>query len=274
MSERRCFSAVVLGSDKYTEMSCKAQCLYVQLNLNADDNGFLNNAKRIARMYDFSEAEIKELLDNGYLIKFESGVYVITHWNVHNTLRKDRRGNNYPAEMKMLKEDESGAYFLKQTLSVSQEQETESAETTENTEESGTSNVEKAVETVENNEPVQTETAQTESVETVEKYFFDCWNNTKDKSGICIFPVGATVKDTHSWKNFWKNNKVTKEQIQTAFQNIADGLNRGALQRQYIPSSPDSFVSKNWIYKSQTRYTAQGENNQSEYGVDWTQVNF
>ena len=291
MSEKRCFSAMVLSSDAYLDLSPAAQCLYVQLNLQSDDRGFVGNASAILRMIGAEKNTLQELVESKFLIKFASSdyeqlqndVYLIRHFNVHNSLRNDRKPNNYPFLLDKVTENESGEYeqgiskVEKSEISTSEinaktkaQEALEQEEAVEDVAQVGACDVEKAVESVEKEQVEQTE-------QTVENYFFDCWNNTKDSNGLCIFPIGASVKNKHDWRTFWKNNKPTKEQLQTAFRNIADGVNSGSLERQYLPSTPDSFVSKNWIYRSQTPYKKQQGNAQSEEqmtGIDWTAVNF
>lgn len=90
MAERRMFSKTVIQSDQFCDLPFSAQALYMHLALYADDDGFVNNMKQVKRMIGASEEDIKTLIDNGYLITFESGVVVITHWLQHNLIRADR----------------------------------------------------------------------------------------------------------------------------------------------------------------------------------------
>lgn len=285
MSEKRCFSAMVLSSDAYLDLSPSAQCLYVQLNLQSDDRGFVGNASAILRMIGAEKNTLQELVESKFLIKFASSdyeqlqndVYLIRHFNVHNNLRNDRKPNNYPFLLDKVTENESGEY--EQGISKVEKSEISTSETNAKTKAQEALEQEEDVANVgacdvEKKPSVNGETIESDNVE---QYFFDCWNNTKDSNGLCIFPIGASVKNKHDWRTFWKNNKPTKEQLQTAFRNIADGVNSGSLERQYLPSTPDSFVGKNWIYRSQTPYKKQQGNAQSEEqmtGIDWTQVNF
>ena len=58
MAERRMFTAKIVESDDFTEMPFSAQCLYFHLNMNADDDGFLNNAKRYASQLKHHKATL------------------------------------------------------------------------------------------------------------------------------------------------------------------------------------------------------------------------
>lgn len=58
--------------------------------MKADDDGFVGSPKKIVRAVNCTEDDLKLLITKGFVICFESGVVVITHWNVHNTIKNDR----------------------------------------------------------------------------------------------------------------------------------------------------------------------------------------
>lgn len=90
MAERRMFTQKITDSDAFVEMPLSAQALYFHLNMHADDDGFLNNANKIRKSINASEADLKLLILKRFILPFESGVVVIKHWRMHNLLRKDR----------------------------------------------------------------------------------------------------------------------------------------------------------------------------------------
>ena len=90
MAEKRMFTQKIIDSDAFLEMPLSAQALYFHLNMRADDDGFINNPKRIQRTIGSTEDDLKLLIVKRFVICFESGVIVIKHWRMHNTLRKDR----------------------------------------------------------------------------------------------------------------------------------------------------------------------------------------
>ena len=49
MAERRMFAKTIIDSDAFLEMPATAQMLYFHLAMRADDDGFINNPKRIMR---------------------------------------------------------------------------------------------------------------------------------------------------------------------------------------------------------------------------------
>jgi hypothetical protein len=55
------------------------------------------------------------------------------------------------------------------------------------------------------------------------------------------------LKQPAEWKAFWKKNTLTLEQIDFAIDNFLEGVKTGAIERVYIPRSPDGFVINGWL---------------------------
>ncbi len=92
MANRRMFSLNVINTDNFLEMPSSAQCLYFHLGMRADDDGFVSSPKMIAKIANCSTDDLKILATKGYIIPFENGVIVITHWKQSNSIPKDSRG--------------------------------------------------------------------------------------------------------------------------------------------------------------------------------------
>ena len=90
MAERRMFAKTIIDSDAFLDMPLSAQALYFHLSMRADDDGFINNPKKIQRMLGASDDDCKLLITKRFIITFESGVIVIKHWKIHNYIQKDR----------------------------------------------------------------------------------------------------------------------------------------------------------------------------------------
>ena len=90
MATKRMLSKQITNSDDFLEMPISSQCLYFHLNINADDDGFVNNWKSIIKLCGAKEDDLKVLIAKQYVIPFESGVIVIKHWRINNYLRNDR----------------------------------------------------------------------------------------------------------------------------------------------------------------------------------------
>ena len=120
MAERRMFTQKIVDSDAFLDMPLSTQCLYFHLNMRADDDGFVNNPKKIQRMIGASEDDLKILLAKRFLLGFESGVVVIKHWRMHNLLRRDRYNpTQYQEEYEQLMLKDNGSYTENDVLATS-----------------------------------------------------------------------------------------------------------------------------------------------------------
>ena len=104
------FSNTITDSDLFLEMSLSAQALYFHLGLHADDEGFVSSPKRIVRATGCNEDDLKLLIAKGFVICFDSGIIVITHWNLHNSIRKDRKKDTFFKTEKALLTLNNGVY--------------------------------------------------------------------------------------------------------------------------------------------------------------------
>ncbi|WP_243109971.1 hypothetical protein [Clostridium sp. E02] len=114
MAEKRMFSVKIIDSDAFLDMPLSTQALYFHLSMRADDDGFLNNAKKIMRNISATQNDYDLLLMKRFIIQFPDGICVIKHWRINNYLRKDRYTETlYGEEMAMLDVKENGSYSLK-----------------------------------------------------------------------------------------------------------------------------------------------------------------
>lgn len=113
MAERRMFAKKITESDAFLDMPSSTQMLYFHLSMNADDDGFVNNPKKIQRMCGASDDDFKLLIAKSFVILFESGIIVIKHWKMHNYIQSDRyRPTDYVDEKSMLGVKKNKAYTL------------------------------------------------------------------------------------------------------------------------------------------------------------------
>lgn len=116
MAERRMFAKTIIDSDAFLDMPMSAQALYFHLCMRADDEGFVNNPKKIQRMVGASDDDAKLLIGKKFIIPFDSGVVVIKHWRIHNYIRQDRlKPTAYEDEKSQLSLKSNGAYTLCQS---------------------------------------------------------------------------------------------------------------------------------------------------------------
>jgi hypothetical protein len=117
MAERRMFAMTIIDSDAFLDMPLSSQALYFHLSMRADDDGFINNPKKIQRVIGCSDDDLKLLVAKRFIIPFESGIVVIKHWKIHNYIRADRKKDTmHTEEMEMLEQKENGAYTISKNL--------------------------------------------------------------------------------------------------------------------------------------------------------------
>ena len=131
MARRRMIAREVVSSDEFLGMSIRARELYVHLTLAGDDDGFVSNVDTTVRMVGASKKHLQELLDKGYLIRFDSGICLVTHWRVANTIRKDLYHPSLHREELSLVKEIGGVYRLLTEEELAQRAAGEAEEITE-----------------------------------------------------------------------------------------------------------------------------------------------
>lgn len=120
MAERRMFAKTIIDSDLFLDMSLSAQALYFHLSMRADDEGFINNPRKIQRMIGASDDDMRILIAKQFIIPFESGIVVIKHWRIHNYIQKDRFKPTMCTEEKSRISEKHGIYDLSKLPTVSE----------------------------------------------------------------------------------------------------------------------------------------------------------
>jgi hypothetical protein len=113
MAERRMFAKTIIDSDVFLDMPLSTQALYFHLSMRADDEGFINNPRKIQRMIGASDDDLRILISKRFIITFDSGIVVIKHWRIHNYIQNDRfKPTAYTEEREMLSIKPNKAYTL------------------------------------------------------------------------------------------------------------------------------------------------------------------
>lgn len=113
------FSKEITTSDTFVDMPMSSQLLYFHLGMEADDEGFIGNAKMLSRAYGANSDDLSLLKAKGFIIMFENGVSVVKDWNLNNKIRKDRiKPTIYRSEKSLLNVDVDGAYYLGNQMST------------------------------------------------------------------------------------------------------------------------------------------------------------
>ena len=105
-------SVDVLGSDKYVRLPFSSQAIYIQMILNADDDGIVDNVESLIRILGIEKKYYRELVNREFVIEFDTGVAAIAHWRKMNKVRSDRYcPTDYTKELKSLTVDEKDRYI-------------------------------------------------------------------------------------------------------------------------------------------------------------------
>ena len=113
MANKRMFSKEITNTDRFQSMKLSSQALYFHLGMNADDDGFIGNPISVTRCIGASENDLKTLAENGYLIPFDGGVYLITDWLINNYIRSDRyKPTIYQEYLRLVCCDDSHRYVI------------------------------------------------------------------------------------------------------------------------------------------------------------------
>lgn len=119
MADKRMFSLKIVDSDLFLDMPLSSQCLYFHLSMRADDDGFVDNPKKIIKIIGANEDDLKSLITKGFVIVFERGIIVITHWKINNYISNDRRKEPmYITEKQSLTQTENRAYIKLENLGI------------------------------------------------------------------------------------------------------------------------------------------------------------
>ena len=113
MAQKRMFSLSVVDTDNFLEMPISSRLLYYELGMRADDDGFVDNWKKILLFTGLKEDDMKVLISKQFIIPFDNGVIVIRHWRMNNYLQKDRtKPTVYQEEFKKLDIDKNNVYNM------------------------------------------------------------------------------------------------------------------------------------------------------------------
>jgi len=104
------FSRGLIEADDFLNLTKEAQCLYIHLNLNADDEGILNNVATVLRISDCGDEAFDELIQTGYILPVVGNVFAIKHWNINNSLSDKRKKKSTIVEVKRYLDLEDGIY--------------------------------------------------------------------------------------------------------------------------------------------------------------------
>ena len=111
MAKKRMFSLQIVDTDAFLDMPLSTQALYFHLSMRADDDGFVDNYKKIMKVIGAQDDDLKILFTKRFILGFESGIIVIKHWRINNYIQKDRYTKTvYLEEKKLILAKENNSY--------------------------------------------------------------------------------------------------------------------------------------------------------------------
>lgn len=230
MAGKRMFSNKITDDDNFTSLSSSAQALYFHLNQSADDDGFNNQVSLAMHKAHASVDDLKVLMAKSYIIRFESGVIVIKHWRLHNTLRKDRyTPTTFQEELRCLGIKDNGAYTLNLDdgcrLVATDKYSKEKNSVLENNN------------SIDSAESIEPEVEQTASNKTIEVEFEELWKLYPRKVGkakALTYYKKARKKDT------------TFEEVKQGILNYCAEIKKKKTELRYVKHGSTWFNNQGW----------------------------
>lgn len=112
MASKRMFDKAIVDTDRFMDMPMSAKALYFLLGMEADDEGFVSY-KKVMRIHGGNEDDANVLIAKKFVIRFPSGVVVITDWNKNNWLDSRRmKPTEYQTEKNQLSLTGENTYVL------------------------------------------------------------------------------------------------------------------------------------------------------------------
>lgn len=116
MAVRRCFSKKIVRSDEFLDLPATTQLLYFHLGMEADDRGYINNAKSVIRMCGSSVGDLEMLVNKKFILIRQERLVLIKGWRINNTIQPTRiTESNYVDDLKTLFFDENMSYTEHET---------------------------------------------------------------------------------------------------------------------------------------------------------------
>ena len=117
MATKRMLSQHVIVTDDSLRLPPTAIVLYFFLNLTAADDGFNSAPEDVMRRTRSSQDDLRLLIEKRFILAFNSGVVVIRHWLINNTLRKDTYHQTLHEENDQIGVNRAGEYEHLELLS-------------------------------------------------------------------------------------------------------------------------------------------------------------
>ena len=116
MAVRRCFSKKIVRSDDFLDLPATTQLLYFHLGMEADDRGYVNNARSVIKICGSSVGDLEMLIAKKFILIRQDKLVLIKGWRINNTIQPTRiTESNYVDDLKTLFFDENMSYTEHET---------------------------------------------------------------------------------------------------------------------------------------------------------------
>lgn len=229
MAERRMFAKTIIDSDAFLDMPLSSQSLYFHLSMRGDDEGFVNNPKKIQRMIGASDDDMRILISKNFIIAFETGIIVIKHWKIHNYIRGDRlQPTVYAEERASLVLKDNGTYTIS-------EKHTDSCQSDDS----------------QLTDKCQSDDSQVTAQYSIGKYSID--KNRKEYINEdfeflwSLYPKkkGSKASALKAYERAVKNG-VTKETVEKGIRALIEDIQRNKTDSRFIPHGSTWFNQERW----------------------------
>lgn len=116
MAIRRCFSKKIVRSDDFLDLPATTQLLYFHLGMEADDRGYINNARSIIKLCGSNLGDLEMLINKKFVLLRKDNLVLIKGWRINNTIQPTRISeSSYVDDLRSLFFDENLSYTEKET---------------------------------------------------------------------------------------------------------------------------------------------------------------
>lgn len=110
------FSKDIVRSDFFLDLPSTSQLLYFHLGMEADDRGYVANAKMLMRMIGATTGDLEQLINKKFVLVRGENLILIKGWRINNSIQPTRIvETKYADDLKKLFYDENNSYTEKPT---------------------------------------------------------------------------------------------------------------------------------------------------------------
>lgn len=112
MAKTRCVSSEVIANDNFITLPNSAKVLYLYINLETDNAGFVDNIQTIMSYTKTKAKDLQILIDREFIYKVKDWLYLESHFKINNKGLRPERGakSRFTSLLTDFETDSSGMY--------------------------------------------------------------------------------------------------------------------------------------------------------------------